>query len=104
MKISTMRSRLHEGIRLASDEKIRLLFHFIPLEISRSEHLTLEQMRQAVREAESMLQECMEQLKEERKKPKEQERVKRIKEIVLVMLNDDEGDDEEDVDDEDKGD
>ncbi|AWO01785.1 hypothetical protein DLD77_08795 [Chitinophaga alhagiae] len=100
MKISTMRSRLHEGIRLASDEKIRLLFHIIPLEISRSEHLTLEQMRQAVREAEEILRECTEQLKGE--KTKSRERVTRVKEIMLVMLEDEEDGDEEDHDDDGK--
>lgn len=89
MKISTMRSRLHEAISLASEEKIRFVFDAIPLEISRSEFLTLEQVREVVQNAEEFIQECLEALKEEKKEDKTDE-ARRMKEILLVLLKDNE--------------
>lgn len=52
MKIKTMRERLHEAIDLANDEKIIAEFRSTPLEISRSKHLTLSQIRDLIKNAE----------------------------------------------------
>lgn len=55
MKIKTMRDRLHEAIDLANDEKIIATFRSTPLEISRSKHLTLSQIRELIKNAEEEL-------------------------------------------------
>lgn len=55
MKIKTMRERLHEAIDLANDEKIIAEFRSTPLEISRSKHLTLSEIRELVKNAEEKL-------------------------------------------------
>lgn len=52
MKVKTMRERLHEAIDLANDERIIATFRTIPLEISRSKHLSLLQIRELVKDAE----------------------------------------------------
>lgn len=52
MKVKLMRERLHEAIELANDEKIIAAFRSIPLEISRSKHLSLLQIRELVKDAE----------------------------------------------------
>lgn len=52
MKVKTMRERLHEAIDLANDEKIIATFRSIPLEISRSKHLSLSEIRELVKDAE----------------------------------------------------
>lgn len=52
MKVSVMRERLHEAIDLATDEKIIQQFNMVTLEISRSAHLTLEEIRELIRDAE----------------------------------------------------
>lgn len=97
-----MRSRLHEAIRFASDEKIRSLFDTIPLEISRSEFLTLEQVREVISDAEDFIRQCIEHLKkdenngpgreqpDEEKKEESGEKIKRIKELLFVLFKDDE--------------
>lgn len=103
MKVSTMRSRLHEAIRFASDEKIRSLFDTIPLEISRSEFLTLEQVREVISDAEDFIRQCIEHLKKdqnnspsreqpegEKKDDESAEKVRRIKELLFVLFKDDE--------------
>lgn len=55
MKVKLMRERLHEAIDLANDEKIIAAFRTIPLEISRSKHLSLLQIRELVKDAEEEL-------------------------------------------------
>lgn len=52
MKVKIMRERLHEAIDLANDEKIIATFRSIPLEISRSKHLSLSEIRELVKDAE----------------------------------------------------
>ncbi|SIO42609.1 hypothetical protein [Chitinophaga niabensis] len=52
MKVKTMRERLHEAIDLANDEKIIATFRSIPLEISRSKHLSLSEIRELIKDAE----------------------------------------------------
>lgn len=102
MKVSTMRNRLHEAIRFASDEKIRSLFDTIPLEISRSELLTLEQVREVIGDAENFIRQCIEHMEKDensgpcREQPEEEkkddgsgEKIKRIKELLFVLFKDD---------------
>ena len=52
MKVSVMRERLHEAIDLATDEKVIQQFNMTVLEVSRSKHLTLEEIRALISEAE----------------------------------------------------
>lgn len=52
MKVKTMRERLHEAIDLANDERIIATFRSIPLEISRSKHLSLSEIRELIKDAE----------------------------------------------------
>lgn len=52
MKVSVMRERLHEAIDLATDEKVIQQFNMTVLEVSRSKHLTLEEIRVLISEAE----------------------------------------------------
>lgn len=55
MEISVMRERLHEAIDLAEDEKIIIVFKTTPLEISRSEQFTLEELRDIIEDAEEVV-------------------------------------------------
>ncbi|GEP95416.1 hypothetical protein CCY01nite_16760 [Chitinophaga cymbidii] len=48
-----MRERLHEAIDLATDEKVIQQFHMTTLEISKSEYLTLEEVRELISDAEA---------------------------------------------------
>jgi hypothetical protein len=91
MKITTMRNRLHEAISLAPDEKIRLLFESLPVEISRSEFFTLEQIREVLGDAENFIRQNVEDLREDKKEDAamEKEKIKRMKEFLFVLFKDD---------------
>ncbi|WP_123846423.1 hypothetical protein [Chitinophaga lutea] len=83
MKISTMRSRLHEAIDLAPDARIRELFDTIPLEVSRSEFLTLEQIQSLVEDAENFIRQSAAPEQEEKTT---EERDGRMKKILVILM------------------